>query len=377
MEFANETSRHSALALIPEFPEQVLCPPYEMRDEISWIDFSGTDNPFGMPQRFNDAIVSAFKNGIASYLPDREAHTLRSVLARTFGMPVESFLVGSTVSNMISAVAQSFEPGVVGVSMPCPIEYIITLSNLGHSIERISVPATFVTPHADALEAQGVRIDGALLANPSYPTSRLLSKSTLLSYLDMCEWVIVDERSIELTLGGESMAPLVREYDNLIVIQSFSEHYAMPGVHVSYCIAQPDTIAHIAQFFDNTCVSMFAEVLAEPSAIEHPKLDNVRAFLDSEIPWMQCMLSLIPGIDIFPAEANYVMCTYHNGDGMKLAVDDVNQLSSLLQLEGFLVRKLAGTPGLRPNGYFCVAVRTRQENEKLIAALRRIISPSS
>ena len=151
----------------------------------------------------------------------------------------------------------------------------------------------------------------------------------------------------------------------------------MPGVHVSYCIAQPDTIAHLAQFFDNTCVSMFAEVLAEPSAIEHPRLDSVRAFLDSEIPWMQCMLSLIPGIDIFPAEANYVMCTYHNGDGMKLAVDDVNQLSSLLQLEGFLVRKLAGTPGLKPNGYFCVAVRTRQENEKLIAALRRIISPSS
>ena len=108
MEFANETSRHSALALIPEFPEQVLCPPYEMRDEISWIDFSGTDNPFGMPQSFNDAIVSAFKNGIASYLPDREAHTLRSVLARTFGMPVESFLVGSTVSNMISAVAQNY-----------------------------------------------------------------------------------------------------------------------------------------------------------------------------------------------------------------------------------------------------------------------------
>ncbi|MBO4352486.1 MAG: aminotransferase class I/II-fold pyridoxal phosphate-dependent enzyme [Eggerthellaceae bacterium] len=330
-----------------------------------------------MPSSFNEAIVDAFKHGIASYLPDREAHTLRSVLARSFGMPVESFLVGSTISNMITAVAQAFEPSVVGVSMPCPVEYILALSNLGHSIERISTPSSFVTPDADVLRARGVRIDAALLANPSYPTSRLLSRSTLLSYLETCEWVIVDERSIELTLGGESMAYLVKEHENLIVIQSFSEQYAMSGVHVSYCIAHPETIAHIAQFFDNTCVSMFAEVLAGPSAIEHPKLDKVRAFLDSEIPWMQCMLSLVPGIDIFPAEANYVMCTYHNGDDLKLAVKDVNQLSSLLQLEGFLVRKLAGTPGLKSDGHFCVAVRSHEDNEKLIAALRRIVSPSS
>ena len=88
------------------------------------------------------------------------------------------------------------------------------------------------------------------------------------------------------------------------------------------------------------------------------------------------MLSLVPGIDIFPAEANYVMCSYHNGGDLKLAVRDVNELSSILQLEGFLVRKLAGTPGLADNGYFCVAVRTRQDNEKLIAALRQIISPT-
>ncbi len=360
---------------LPELPEQLLCPPYEVRGEISWIDFSGTENPFGMPSSFNEAIIHAFKRGIASFLPDREAHTLRSVLARTFGLPVEAFLVGSTVSSMIACVAQAFEPSVVGVAMPCPAEYVLTLTNLGHSIQRITSPTSFVTPHADILRERSVAIDAALLANPSFPTSRLLSRSTLISYLEMCEWVIVDERSIELTLGGETMAKLVRAYQNLVVVQSFSEQYAMPGVHISYCIAHPETIAKLQAFYDNTCVSMFAEVLAEPSALEHPKLDGVRGFLDSEIPWMQCMLSLVPGIDIFPAEANYVMCSFHAGDDMKLGVSDINELSARLQLEGFLVRKLAGTPGLKDNGYFSVAVRTRQDNEKLINALRRIVVP--
>ena len=368
---AFSTKRMAPVAL----PEQMLCPPYDVRGEISWIDFSGTENPFGTPQSFIDAMHDALSQGVISYLPDREAHTLRSVLARIFAMPVESFLVGSTVSSMITAVSQAFEPCVVGVSTPCPIEYVLALGNTGHTVESISSPASFVTPDADLLKDRNVSIDAALLANPSYPTSRLLSKSTLLSYLSVCDWVVVDERSIELTLGGESMAKLTDEYRNLIVIQSFSEQYAMPGMHVSYCIAHPDTIKEISKFYDNTGVSMLSEVLADAAAQEHPKLDGVRGFLYSEIPWMQCMLSLVPGIDIFPAEANYVMCSYHNGGDLKLAISDVNHLSARLQLEGFLIRKLAGTPGLAENGYFCVAVRTRQDNEKLIAALRRIVSP--
>lgn len=376
MAFASDITRSQHRSL-EEIPEQALCPPYDVRREISWIDFSGVENPFGTPSSFVHAIRSALADGWVSYHPDREAHTLRSALARIHGMPVESFLVGSTVSSMISAVAQAFERCVVGISMPCPVEYVMSLTNIGHDIEDISSPATFITPPADLLGQRGVHIDAAVLSNPSWPSSRLLSKSTLESYLDMCDWVVVDERSIELTLGGESMAPLVRDNKNLVVIQSFSEQYSMPGAHVSYCIAHPDTIAEIARFYDSSSVTMLAEVLAEPHMAEYPRLDGVRGFLYSEIPWMQCMLSLVPGIDIFPAEANYVMCSYHNGGDLKLAVRDVNELSSRLQLEGFLIRKLAGTPGLANNGYFCAAVRTRQDNEKLIATLRRIVSPTS
>ena len=367
---------YSTMRNVPaKLPEQLLCPPYDVRSEISWIDFSSIENPFGTPKAFVIALQNALEAGVMGYVADRESHTLRSVLANQFSMPVESFLVGSTVSSMIAAVAQSFEPCIVGVSTPCPIEYVLALSNTGHSVERLSSPASFVTPDASFAERRCGHIDAALLANPSYPASRLLSKSTLLSYLERCDWVVVDERSIELTLGGESMAPLVRDFKNLVVVQSFSEQYSMPGLHVSYCIAHPDTIAVISQFYDNTGVSMCAEVLADAAAVEHPKLDGVRGFLYSEIPWMQCMLSLVPGVDIFPAEANYVMCSYHNGGDLKLAAADIDDLSNRLQLEGFLIRKLAGTPGLPANGHFCVSVRTRQDNEKLIAALRHIVSP--
>lgn len=349
--------------------------PYDVRSALSLIDFSSIENPFGTPNSFIEAISDAVKDGYVSYQPDRTGHELRSILSQTLSLSPDSFLVGSTPASMISAVAQTFEPCTVGISTPCPLEYVLAISSTGHDIEQISSPASMVTPNASILARSKISINAAVLANPSYPASRLLPKDVLTSYLDQCDWVIVDERSIELTLGGQSVAPFVQSYKNLIVIQTFTEQYATPGTPVSYCIAHPDTIAEIARFYDSTNVNMFAEVLASASGIEHLNLEDIRTFLYSEIPWMQTMLSLIPGIDIYPAEANYVMCSFNYDGALSLGVADINELASQLQHEGIIIKKLAGTPGLADHGYFCVAVRTRQENEALLTALRSIIVP--
>lgn len=357
---------------VTALPEQLLSPPYELRTEMNWIDFSGTANPLGTPPSFIEAMKCALEAGELNYPPDRETHALRSVLARKFGLPVGSFLVGSTVGDMVRAVAQTYQPCTVGVAVPGPVEYALAAGNAGHRVVDIASPAGFVVPDPSAAERCGIEFDAAVLANPGYPTSRLLPVPTLLAYLKSCTWVVVDERSIELTLGGESMVPLVSEHRNLIVVRSLCEPFAMPGIPVSYCIAHTDTIAQIARFYDSSGVPMFAEVIGELALAETEHLERTREFLDAEIPWMQCMLNLIPGIDIFPAEANYVMCTFDGGSDLDLGVSSTDELASRLQLAGFLIRKLESTTGLDER-FFCVAVRTRADNEKLIAALREII----
>ena len=359
---------------VTALPKQLLSPPYELRTEMNWIDFSGTANPLGTPPSFIRAMEDALAAGELNYPPDREAHALRGALARKFGLSADFFLAGSTVGDMVRAVAQTYQPCTVGVAVPGPVEYALAAGNAGHRVVEIASPAGFVMPDPAAAARHGVSFDAAVLANPGYPTSRLLPLPTLLAYLDACTWVVVDERSIELTLGGESMVGLVKEHRNLVVVRSLCEPYAMPGIPISYCVAHPDTIAQIARFYDSSGVPMFAEVLGELALAEREHLERTREFLDSEIPWMQCMLSLVPGIDIFPAEANYVMCAFDHGPDLNLGVASTEELAARLQLAGFLIRKLQGTPGLANGKYFCVAVRTREDNEKLIAALREIIA---
>lgn len=371
---AGADARPAMRDAVAVLPEQLLSPPYELRTEMNWIDFSETSNPLGTPPSFIKAITEALAGGELSYPPDREAHALRTVLARRFGLPCESFLCGTTVGDMIRAVAQTYQPCTVGIPTPAPVEYALAVGNAGHRIVDLASPQGFVVPDPSVARHHDILFDAAVLANPGYPTSRLLPKPTLLRYLETCTWVVVDERSVELTLGGESMVPLTATHKNLVVVRSLCESFAMPGIPISFCIAHPDTIAQIEQFYDSSGISMFAEVLGEHALAELSYLERTREFLDTEIPWMQCMLNLIPGIDIFPAEANYVMCSYCGNAGMDLAIADTDELASRLQLAGFLIRKLEGTPGLAGGKYFCVSVRTRPDNEKLIAALRELIS---
>ena len=147
---------------------------------------------------------------------------------------------------------------------------------------------------------------------------------------------------------------------------------ALPGIPMSYLVAHPSTIEQIESFYDSSSVSLFAEVIS-PLLIEHNNLEKAREFLESEIPWLQCMLSLIPGIDIFPAEGNYVMCSYLVPQGMDLGASSVEELEDKMRMHGFLIRKLDDIRGLEKGRYFCVSVRTREENEKLVEALRHII----
>ena len=59
----------SVRACVTALPEQLLSPPYEMRSEMNWIDFSGTANPLGTPPSFIRAMEAALAAGELNYPP--------------------------------------------------------------------------------------------------------------------------------------------------------------------------------------------------------------------------------------------------------------------------------------------------------------------
>lgn len=346
--------------------------PLDRQPEMTWIDFSSPTNPLGTPPVLVEAMKDAVAEGIASHQPDRSARAFRASLSELYGLPPESFICGSSASDLLRAVMQTIEPGEVGAPVPCLPDYRSAAAIAGHRF--VPLESACGTGSGDLARVAAERgVSGVIVGNPSFPTSRLLARKTLLELLDACSWVIVDERYVELTLGGESAAPLTESRTNLLVIRSLSESFALPGTPVSYCIGNPSVIECIRGMFDSSSISMFADVLGRAALQELGHLERTRDLLDSEIPWLQCMLGLVPGVRVSPAEAGFLLCRYRADENAGALARDVRELASRLKTAGYVVRLLDGMPGADKNGY-CVAVRSREENERLVRAMRAAVA---
>lgn len=355
----------------PDKPDSV---PYEMRSEMTLVDFSNPTNPLGTPRSFIHSMHSALVDGELNYAPDRDGREFRHAIGRVLQVSPGSILLGTSPTQLMTYAAMAFDYGTVGVSTPCMPEFISAMANAGHRVLELANPASFAP--IEVFEAFGLygEFQGVVLGNPSYPGSRCLSRKDLVHYLESGCWAIVDESYIELSIeGAESAVPLISEYPNLMVIRNPSVTYGMPGVPISYLVAHPKTIESIGLFYDGADVSMFAEVLASQMAAQYEYLDQTHEFLDSEIPWMHMNMGNVPGVYAYPIEGNFVLCEYSPHPDMRLQVASCEELVIRLQLAGCFVRYLANVPGLEGRGYFCAAVRTREDNHRLLRAMKRII----
>ncbi len=343
---------------------------------IDWFDFSQTYNPLGTPEPFMAAMHTIGKAGMDAAETKRALADLPQLLAQRYDVGADNIAVTGTPTEALDAIARTMAPTEVGIPLPARATYHHLFKQAGHVIVDIVNPAGAVTPEPHAAHTDGCTFAAAMLSNPGFPNSRLLPRHTLRAYLDECDWVVVDERGIDLTLGGESVAEMVLDRPNLIVVASFTDTYSLPGLPLSCAIAHPATAERLHEALKPPASPRLAAAFTR-LAIDHPELlEKTRELCETEIPWMQCMLSLVPGITIFPAEANYVMCSYEPGPHMRLGARDGSDLVAKLQDRGFLVRSLDRTPGIEPGTRFCVSVRTREDNERFIEAIRGIVAHS-
>ena len=174
------------------------------------------DSPLGTPSCVKEAIASAISEGDLSFLPNSDGQHLSRVIGRYFEMPPECIMAGTSVSSMIGAIAQAYRPCSVGIPTPAPTGYFLSVANVGHNPVKLVNPFSLSAIEPQVAFSNGCQFDAAVLANPSFPCARLLSEKILKRYLEVCNWVIVDESNISLTLGGESFVELTQQYRCLL-----------------------------------------------------------------------------------------------------------------------------------------------------------------
>ena len=100
------------------------------------------------------------------------------------------------------------------------------------------------------------------LTNPNAPTGVCFSLESIEAILKKIKGIlVVDEAYIDF--GGQSAAPLLKTYENLIVVQTFSKSYSLAGLRVGYALASSEIIQVLDRVRDAYNVDRIAQTIAQ------------------------------------------------------------------------------------------------------------------
>ena len=154
-----------------------------------------------------------------------------------------------------------------------------------------------------------------------------------------------------------------RNYPGVVIVRAFTKLYAMPGVRLGYLVCSDAALTEaIRADLPEWNLSVFAQQAGCVACGQRAYVEHSVAFVCRERAWLTEQLSEI-GITVFASNANFLM------------IKDGRPLEKELLKKGILIRDCSNYRGLS-GGYYRIAVRRREENERLLAALAQVTGSS-
>ncbi len=332
------------------------------------LDFSVNRNPLGAPAPVLEAVCRSAQE-IACY-PDITCGGLREAIGRFEGVSPEEVLCGNGAAELFFAAVLAKMPKRALVLAPTFSEYESALktvkTNIAYYILREEHDFTICE---DILDWITPETDMMFLCNPNNPIGDLISPEILDKILEKCIaydiFLVVDECFLDFTDSPRTYELIRRrgEFPNLLVVKAFTKLFAVPGLRLGYAVTGNRKLAQrmkgVLQPWNVSVPAQAGGVAALTDCGEYrltEYLKETRALVAKERTFMKAELEKL-GFHTYPSEANYLF--FHGRPGLyELALE-----------HGFLIRDCRGYRGLEA-GYYRIAVRKREENERLLSWLR-------
>ncbi|MFR0875539.1 MAG: cobyric acid synthase, partial [Bilophila wadsworthia] len=337
------------------------------RDPASLLDFSVNVRPEGAPEFLRAALVRAIR---PRAYPSPNARGLCRC-----GTPIRPargrFAFGNGSNELIHALARVLK----GAAHPAfPSSNRRSANTLACRLADGKQPALGRhrfrcgrQPSGDLLaglpKRPGWRVSGQPATFGAVPHARRMPVP-LAARPDLL-WII-DEAFIEYAGPEADVSILRRMPSNGVVLRSLTKFHALPGVRIGYLAASAELAEAVRADLPAWNVNVFAlsaavAALGDTSDFaERARAENAERRAD-----LAAVLSGLPGVEVFPSSANYVLFRWRG------APKDLYGI--LLRRFGIAVRDCSNYCGLDDGTWFRAAVRFPEEHHRLAGALREVM----
>lgn len=325
------------------------------------VDFSSSLNPLNAPLEVTNAYVEAYKYSFA--YPPHDYKELRKKIAEKENTDIKNICVSNGAGELIRYIPVIFKPKNALITAPAFSEYKKSLLECNVHEYLLKKENNFLIGN-DFLDNIAFK-DIVFLTNPDNPAGNLISIDFIEKTAAKCRkensYLVLDECFIDLAENGESAVPLIKKYDNLIIIKAFTKTYSFAGLRLGYALADEKLIDMIDNMLPEWRVSMPANMCGIAALNDKSFIHSSLEYIKKEKEYLINNFKSF-GFTIYGSKANYIFF-----------YTDIFNLKERLEKHNILIRDCSNYTGLS-KGYYRIAVKKHDDNEKLITALKEILN---
>ncbi len=327
------------------------------------LDFSASINPLGFPEWLRPLISSQISTLV--HYPDPEAEGLVRALADQHQVDPAQVIVGNGASELLFLLPQVLPQQRLLVPVPSYGDYVSLAAAAGLPVDSLPLrQEDDFQLNLDQLAASLTEDHLVILGHPNNPTGKLCDPRLLRQViLDHPEnYFIIDESFIDLSDPQQSLRQ--QRPANLIIIQSMTKGWGIPGLRLGYALADKNIVTAMQQLRPDWSVNSLAQAVGIRALQDHDFLLQSRNYIKRQRHKLFEQLKAIPLLFPLSSDANFLL--------VKLVDTKVTsqQIADKLLKKGIIIRVCDNFPGL-DSCYFRVAVRPPVEQQRLVEGLRQ------
>ena len=336
------------------------------------LDYCYLVNPFFPPKQMKDELRSNFDVLLTNYPSGMYVNSL--LAGKYFGVKQDYIVVGNGAAELIKVVLESHTEEKVGIIYPTFDEYPNRLRK-EQIVTFIPENDNFDYTADDLMNYFGeTPISLLMLINPDNPSGHYISKQDVLRLSKWCEerkiHLLVDESFVDFTDGHNENSLLdnflLEKHPYLMVMKSISKSYGIPGLRLGvFATSDQNFISKIKKEVSIWNINSFAEFYLQIFG-KYEKDYNIACdkFIEERNAFYKD-LNKISYLRIIPSQANFFLCE---------VIDKFtsSELTDILIAHNVLISNCGQKSNMNGKNIIRIAIRRKEDNEKLIEILRNI-----
>jgi len=333
--------------------------PGEQPKESGITKLNTNENPYP-PSPKAAAVINNFDTARLRLYSDPDCTQLKDALASHFEVEHKNVFVGNGSDEVLAHTFAAFFQQEQPLLMPefTYSFYPVYCNLFDIEFKLLPLGESFELNLEDYDQPNG----GIIFANPNAPTSRAIELGEIeaLAQRNTETVIVVDEAYVDF--GASSAIELTKQYDNILVIQTFSKSRSLAGMRVGFAIGHEDLIAgleRVKNSFNSYPLDMLAIESAVAAVEDNDYFEATTKKIIETREWTVNRLEELGFISL-PSKTNFLFSSHR--------FIEAAELMGFLRTKKILVRYFS-KPGI--DNYLRISIGTQEEMELLINTLEQ------